>query len=292
MASRVCALVMRMNRALIIASAMALTACANIQSNQDQEVSQENAAPQSVAPIERNPWSDISGIYLPNKESYSNLDLFAAAKAANVQTADWSHFPFPGKVATSYRYAHEEGRDAIFAQSKSSSSMIRRHIQIAPEDLGTVNFSWKVPELIQGCDISEAGKDDSPVRILLTFDGDRAKFSAKNALLSELANVLLGEPMPYATLVYVWSNQYTVGSVIHGARTDRVRSIVVESGERNLKQWLDYERPVRADFEQAFGEAPGALLSVAIMTDSDNNKSQTSAWYGPLRFTATAMQNK
>lgn len=272
---------------------LSLTACSSLS---QVEVSDSSESPELVAPgivlIERNPWSEASGMTMPNKESHVGTDLNAATKDANTQTADWSHFPFPGKAATSYRYTKEEGRDAMLAQSKSSSSMIRRHIQIASQDLGSVNFSWKVPELIHGCDISVAAKDDSPVRILLTFEGDRAKFSAKNAILSELANLLLGEPMPYATLVYVWSNEYTIGSIIHGARTDRVRSIVVESGERNLNHWMDYERHIRADFEQAFGEAPGALLSVAIMTDSDNNKSQTSAWYGPLSFTAAAPQNK
>ena len=38
-----------------------------------------------------------------------------------------------------------------------------------------------------------------------------------------------------------------------------------------------------ADFQQAFGEAPGALLSIGIMTDSDNTASTASAWYGPVR---------
>jgi hypothetical protein len=31
-----------------------------------------------------------------------------------------------------------------------------------------------------------------------------------------------------------------------------------------------------------FGEAPGALLGVALMTDSDNTRSNTHAYYGPI----------
>jgi hypothetical protein len=49
-------------------------------------------------------------------------------------------------------------------------------------------------------------------------------------------------------------------------------------------QWLSYRRDIRADFEQAFGEPPGALLGLAIMTDTDNTRSTTRAWYGVIRL--------
>jgi hypothetical protein len=88
--------------------------------------------------------------------------------------------------------------------------------------------------------------------------------------------------MPYATLMYVWCNKRAPGSVITSARTDRVRAIVMESGPNKLGQWLDYERNIDADFKRAFGEAPGALVGIAIMTDSDNTRSTARAWYGPV----------
>ena len=208
------------------------------------------------------------------------------------QARDWQHFPFPGKTPTTYRYTVEDGRDAVQAQSQSSSSMLRRELRLTGQTLDTVQFSWKVPELLKNCDVGIPEVDDSPVRILLTFEGDRDKFSAKNALVSELAQLLLGEPLPYATLVYVWSNHHPLENVILSPRTDRVRSIVVESGATHLNKWQDYERNFRADFEKAFGEAPGALLRIAIMTDSDNTQSKTAAWYGAPRFKSGALQIK
>ncbi|MBM3398271.1 MAG: DUF3047 domain-containing protein, partial [Betaproteobacteria bacterium] len=67
-------------------------------------------------------------------------------------------------------------------------------------------------------------------------------------------------------------------------RTDRIRKLAVESGDARLDQWLSYTRNIRADFEKAFGEAPGALLGVALMTDTDNTRSTTRAWYGNVRL--------
>ena len=61
---------------------------------------------------------------------------------------------------------------------------------------------------------------------------------------SELSRALLGEDMPYATLTYIWCNTRPVGTVLVSPRTDRVRKIVVESGEHHVGQWRDYQRDI------------------------------------------------
>jgi hypothetical protein len=61
---------------------------------------------------------------------------------------------------------------------------------------------------------------------------------------------------------------------------------VVESGAGRLNQWINYERDIRADYEKAFGEPPGALIGIGIMTDSDNTRSHAQAWYGPIQLIA------
>ena len=196
----------------------------------------------------------------------------------------WRHFPLPGKAATIYSFNQLDGRKALTAKAGTSASMMRRDVHIPAANLEDVSFSWQVPKLIEGADLAERDFDDSPVRVVLTFEGDKTKFSAKNAMLSELAQMMTGEPLPYATLMYVWCNKRQAGSVVINPRTDRIRSVVVESGSKNLLQWLDYKRNIRADFEKAFGEAPGNLISVGIMTDSDNTRTQTSAAYGKVFF--------
>jgi Protein of unknown function (DUF3047) len=198
-------------------------------------------------------------------------------------SAGWRHFPLPGKTATLYSFTKQHGREALTAKAGVSASMMRREVNIYPANLGDVSFSWHVPQLMASADLAERDLDDAPVRIVLAFEGDKSQFSAKNAMLSELAQMMTGEPLPYATLMYVWCNKRPAGSVVINARTDRIRSVVVESGEKNLRQWLDYRRNIQTDFEKAFGEKPGKLLSVAVMTDSDNTKSHIVAAYGDVR---------
>jgi hypothetical protein len=199
-------------------------------------------------------------------------------------TVKWLHCAFPGKKSTRYRAVRLDGRDAVLSESDSSASMLRQNLRIEPASLGKLSFSWKVPKMISGADMTQRDSDDSPVRLVLAFEGDRSRFSAKNAMLSELALALTGEPLPYATLMYVWGTHSTPESMIINTRTDRIRKLVIESGPGRLNRWLDYERDVRADYEKAFGEAPGALVGIAIMTDTDNTRQQAKAWYGPVQL--------
>jgi hypothetical protein len=226
--------------------------------------------------------------------SVTDLNVSAWAEQSGQHTPEppqsWQHKTFPGKAASRFRYARLDGRDTISARADASASMLRQKVRIEPEALARVRFSWKVPGLIPLADMAVRDTDDAPVRIVLAFEGDRSRFSPRDAALSELARALTGEEMPYATLMYVWCNKREPGSVIVNPRTDRIRKLVVESGARRLNQWLDYERDIRADFERAFGEPPGALVGIGIMTDSDNTHSSTQAWYGPLRFVPVAVR--
>jgi len=195
----------------------------------------------------------------------------------------WEHVALPGKARVRFVPVRDDGRPALEATAVSAASLVRKRVHIEPQDLGQLRFSWKVPQLIEGADLAARDADDAPVRIILAFDGDRSRLSARDAMLSELMRTLTGEEMPYATLMYVWCNKREPGSIVRNPRTDRIRKLVLESGPGRLARWLDYERDIRADFEAAFGESPGPLVGIAIMTDSDNTRSTARAFYGPVR---------
>jgi hypothetical protein len=182
------------------------------------------------------------------------------------------------------------GRDALHAHSAAGSSAVRE--MISPKEgnqADRLSFSWFVPALIEEADLKDRDVDDAVARVILTFEGDRAKhFSPRDHILSELAQLITGEPLPFATLMYIWDNRYPVGTVVPNPHSDRIRQLVVESGPARLAQWVDFDRDVQADFVHAFGEAPGALHSLGIMTDSNNTGATVDAWYGPVTLSFTA----
>lgn len=228
--------------------------------------------------------SETVPVVTGNVRTYDPFPLIGFASVAPDAPAPvrWQHYPLPGKQTTTYRYQWIDGRHAMQATAKMSASMLRQSIRVAPDQLGVLRFSWKVPQLIAGADLALRETHDSPVRLALAFDGDRSRFSMKNSMLSELALALTGEPLPYATLMYVWCNACPQEQVLSSPRTDRIREIPLESGPTYLGQWREYQRDIRADYEKAFGEPPGALVGVGFMTDTDNTRETAMAWYGAV----------
>jgi hypothetical protein len=196
----------------------------------------------------------------------------------------WQEVQLPGKRPTAYRWELKEGRRALAAHAERSASMWRRRVDRAPSEIGEVELSWWVDHLIAEADLSSAEHADSPARVLFGFDGDRSRLSPRARMMFELAHALTGEEPPYATLMYVWDNRAPVDSVVINPRTDRVRKLVLDSGPTHLGRWRDHRRDLALDFRRAFGEAPGALRSVAVMTDADNTGSVARAWFGPIRI--------
>jgi hypothetical protein len=203
---------------------------------------------------------------------------------AAVPWRGWNDLSIPGKRSTRYHAVWEEGRSVVDATALASASMWRRSLNVPSEHLQRLEFSWRVPGMIAGADLTQVDHSDSPARVVLAFDGDSSRLSLRNRMLFDLAEAVAGERPPYATLMYVWANHAEPGTIIHSGRTDRVRKIVVESGASQCGRWLRYQRDPRADYRRAFGEDPGALIGVALMTDADNTGGRASARYGEVRL--------
>lgn len=194
----------------------------------------------------------------------------------------WHAVPLPGKRATRYAAGRKDGRLVVHAHADGSASMWRCHTRIAPADLGLVRFSWRVDALNPQASIGDLEREDAVARIVLAFDGDRARLSPRTRAMFDMARMLTGEEPPFATLMYVWETAKPVGSVVVNPRTDRIRKLVVDSGPEHLGRWREHRRDLAADYLQAYGEPPGALIGVAMMTDSDNTRTRAEAWYGPV----------
>lgn len=196
----------------------------------------------------------------------------------------WELFALPGKRAIPFEATSVLGRPALRVRADRSVSILRQRFASPAVNVGQLDFSWKIDGLPMGADMRDVQTEDSPVRVVLAFGGDRSRLSPRAHRVSELSRLITGEDLPFATLSYVWSAHEPLETVILNPRTDRIRKLVVATGAGQLGQWLDYRRDVRADFVRAFGEQPGPLLAIALMTDTDNTESALQAWYGALHL--------
>lgn len=212
------------------------------------------------------------------------LTACAAPPSAPPDAVGWQPVTLPGKAPTRYSWTEKDGRRALAAVSERSASMWRKRVERAPATLGEVRFAWWVQDLIPDASVADVDREDAPARVMFGFAGDVGRLPLRTRMMFELAQALTGEQPPYATLMYVWDATAPVGTVIVNPRSDRIRKIVVDSGPAELRRWREHRRDLAADFRLAFGEEPGALISVALMTDSDNTRTRAAAWYSLPAF--------
>jgi len=188
------------------------------------------------------------------------------------------------KIPTEYRLVDDNGRSVLHAFADRASSGLRHPVDIDISKKPWLSWSWKASGLIPTADLTHRETDDSPVRIVLAFDGDHDKLSLMDTILFDTAKLLTGHELPYATLMYVWDSKAQVGQVIANGRTGRIQMLVAESGPAHVGQWRKYQRNVAEDYERIFGEKPGRLIGVGVLTDTDNTGQKMEAWYGDIRL--------
>ncbi|MBY0466114.1 MAG: DUF3047 domain-containing protein [Burkholderiales bacterium] len=221
--------------------------------------------------------------------TYASSDADAAAVyAAGTQVLfpGWDLRRLPGKSWAPFTPVEVDGQPGLQVKATSSLSLLRKQLPAPRTEPLEVWFSWWVENLIDGADLSDTGASDAPAQLLVAFDGDRSLLSARNAMMSELLLLVTGEEMPYASMVYVWANEHPVGTVIRDPRSDRIRYLVVEQGDQHLRQWVHHRRDIHADYRQVFGEEPGPVVGLAIMTDTDNTRTQARGVFGPVSLRA------
>ena len=251
---------------LLTAIAISLAGCAGLTGN-----SVENEAGQA-----------FNADQLPSQE---DLPKFSVEKSKNGMPDGWHFYRIaPYKKNTIYRLEKYQGRTVLAANSKTSASGLA--VKLRPRSVQNLwlQWEWKAVGAIPQADNAQSQYDDAPLRILVAFDGNKSNLPLKEKLTFEMASLISGQEMPDATVMYVWSGKNSVNTVLNNAHTSRVKMIVVDSGWDGLGEWRKHERDLVADYTLAFGEAPGNVIGVALLTDTDNTKSETRALYGDIEL--------
>ncbi len=214
-----------------------------------------------------------------------NVTSFSASLASNGLPSGWQPWIMSRLLKkTEYKIVHEAGTPILQAQSESSASGLLQEVSIDPIVKRYISWRWKAPQLIAGADNSRGSADDSPVRVVIAFDGDKKKFDFEDRAMADMVRLFSGREMPYATLMYIWENKLPVGTVLENAHSSRAKMIVAESGTARIGQWLTMTRNVLEDYRKAFDEEPGKIISVGVMTDTNTTGSKIMAYYGDILF--------
>lgn len=192
------------------------------------------------------------------------------------------HVTRPDRPVTAYGLQLRDGRTALHALADSATSGLRCDVDIDLADRPWMRWEWRVDQIADGATSADDDQDDSPARLVLGFAGDMGRLSLRDRLFGDQVELFTGHVLPFATLCYTWDAQAAPGTVLPYARSSRIRYLVVESGRAGLGRWQAYRRNLVADFQRVYGETPGRLIGVGLLTDSDDLKGRAEAWYGDL----------
>ena len=240
----------------------------------------------AFAPVDELTWSTGLAKTLPLEDGAQiEAAHFSRLRAGAADLGGWEQFAvLRGNEPTDYRLVERDGGVVLRAESKEGGSGLIRRIHFDPRAHPIIEFSWRVPLDSARGGSSGPSRASPPVRISLAFDGDPAKLDFDDRAKLRMAKALTVNGLPYASLLYVWLNNRPADAIYSSPHTERVRHIVVESGEQRAGRWISVRRNIVEDYRRAFGEEPGNVVAIGLMTDFGDNGAPRRAYYGDITF--------
>jgi hypothetical protein len=156
------------------------------------------------------------------------------------------------------------------AQADAAASALAHATSFDIRAARFVQWRWRISRLIEGADYRIAGREDSPVRLMFEFEGDKSRVSLRSGLCCCEPGGFPGAAS-YATLMYVRSNQ------LPSARSCPTRAPVasrwsLRRAARAISVGGTLERTVQ-DYVNAFGASNRAIVAVGVLWINNTGES-------------------
>lgn len=196
---------------------------------------------------------------------------------------DWEVLKFPNiDNLSSYQLVQASGQQVVKAETSNSASGLIARIRVEPDDKLMLRWRWKISSVYEDGNARSKAGDDYPARIYVAFEFEPDKAGFFERAKRKAAALVFGEELPGNALNYIWANKLEQGALVANPYTDTTMMLAVESGNEKAGQWVTAKRDIVADYREAFGTEPPAVVGVAIMSDSDNTGGSATAWYGDV----------
>ncbi len=192
--------------------------------------------------------------------------------------------PRQSKPYTRFSVEHLDGRRAVRIEADRSYGNLVHPLRLDGTAM-TLSWLWRVDELVAESDLRHKNGDDTPVKVCVFFDLPLEQVGFVERQTLRLARAALHEPVPAATVCYVWDRLLPPGTVLDNPFTHRMRYLVLRSGTQELHRWVEERRDIGADFLRLFGlESPQVppVVGVAVGADADNTQGHSVAHVAEL----------
>ena len=184
--------------------------------------------------------------------AFADSPLAPLAAAGPTPPAPWHVVGLPqqSKPFTRFEIVEQDGRKALRIEADSSYGNLLHPLAglAAPAHLA---WQWRVELPLTEADLHKRAGDDTAVKVCVFFDEplDSIPFGERQIL--RIARGRSAEPVPSATVCYVWDAHLPVGTALDNAFTRRIRYLVLESGPESADptgHWKRERRDLAADY--------------------------------------------
>lgn len=213
----------------------------------------------------------------------NHMVLGAFSQQVKTLPASWMPLTF-GSIEeyTSYTLVDDQNTKVIKAESNESASGLTKVIRFNPKEYPYLSWRWKVNKAIAGTDVTSKSGDDYAARVYVMFKYDLKDLPEAEQSRISWYKFFNGKLPPLATLNYIWANKAEVGNIVSSPYTDRVKMVILKNKDSALQEWHVEERNIYEDYKRAFGEEPKDVISLAIMTDTDNTNAMAETYFGDI----------
>jgi hypothetical protein len=221
------------------------------------------------------------------------VQLAAQAAPAELPTPeaaaapDWRFVGLPSRPATRIERVELDGEAALRVETAAGYGQWLHEFKPMAAQAQPIEWQWRLDQRNDAADLRTRAGDDASLRVCAMFALPDAQVPFEERLLLRIARARSAEPLPAATLCYVWDAHLSAGTVLPNAYSGRVRYLVVEDGSSPLGRWRTQRRDLGADFLRVFGDESSVvppLAALAIGADGDNTGRASLGYLRGLRW--------
>ena len=166
---------------------------------------------------------------------------------------------------TNYTLGDNENGKFLRAEANNSASGLGKEILINLIETPFLNITWKVEKDLSGINENTKKGHDYAARV----------FVVKKTGATPLSNRAMN---------YVFSSNYDVNTYHPSPFTKKSIDYVLSTTKENLNEWLTVKVNVREHFKKFHDLDLEEINGVAIMSDTDNSKLNSIAYYQNIYF--------
>ena len=148
-------------------------------------------------------------------------------------------------------------------QGGTATYRLRPAIQPSPSlRQGSITWRWRAGTPLRGADLKRRAGDDSPIRVVITFQDGRS-------------------------IVYAWGNREGRGESFASWAGRNRMVVVLQRADDADGSWHEERRDPFSDYRRLWNIAPKAIVSVGVSADTDGLKIRSAAeiadltWHAP-----------